>query len=81
MRHSTIVPWLPEGSIVTTPKNHQMYIVSEYGVADVYLKTMKDRIRAIIKIAHPDFRLGLKERICTTSLINEDDFDGYNMFE
>lgn len=81
VRHSTIVPWLPEGSIVTTPKNHQMYIVSEYGVADVYLKTMKDRIRAIIKIAHPDFRLGLKERICTTSLINEDDFDGYNMFE
>ncbi len=71
---SNVVPWLPEGSIVTTPKNYQMYIVSEYGVADVYLKTMPDRIRAIIKIAHPDFRDWLKEKICTTSLISEGDF-------
>lgn len=60
--HSNIVPWLPEGSIVTTPKNYQMYIVSEYGLADVYLKTIKDRIRALIKIAHPDFRMELKEK-------------------
>ncbi|MEG0940757.1 MAG: acetyl-CoA hydrolase/transferase C-terminal domain-containing protein [Oscillospiraceae bacterium] len=76
VQHSNIVPWLPEKSIVTTPKNYQMFIVSEYGVADVYLKTMKDRIRALIKIAHPDFRQELKEQICTTSLISERDFEG-----
>jgi len=80
VRHSSIVPWLPEGSIVTTPKNFQMYIVTEYGIADVYLKTMKDRIRAIIKIAHPDYRQELKDKILTTPLMFEDDFDGYELF-
>jgi len=78
--HTNIVPWLPEGSIVTTPKNYQMYIVSEYGVADVYLKTMRDRIKAIIKIAHPNFRQELKEKICTTSLIGEDDFESFELY-
>jgi len=78
--HSNIVPWLPEGSIVTTPKNYQMYIVSEYGLADVYLKTIPDRIRAIIRIAHPDFRQELKKKICTTSLIGENDFEGYDLY-
>ncbi len=79
-RRTNVVAWLPEGSIVTTAKNHQMYIVTEHGVADVYLKTMKDRIRAIIKIAHPDYRLELKEKICSTPLIGEDDFEGYDLF-
>ncbi len=78
---SNIVPWLPEGSIVTTPKNYQMYIVSEFGLADVYLKTIPDRIRAIIKIAHPDFREELKAKICTTPLIKEEDFEGLNLFD
>ena len=78
--HSNIVPWLPEGSIVSTPKNYQMYIVSEYGLADIYLKTVKDRIKALIKIAHPDFREELKAKICTTPLVGEDDFDGYELF-
>lgn len=76
---SNIVPWLPEGSIVTTPKNYQMYIVSEWGLADVFLKTTKDRIRALIKIAHPDFRNELKEKICTTPLISEADFEGVEL--
>ncbi len=71
---SNVVPWLPEGSIVTTQKNLVMYLVSEWGVADVYLKTLKDRIRAVIQIAHPSFRKELKEKICTTPLISEDDF-------
>ncbi|MEG1108923.1 MAG: acetyl-CoA hydrolase/transferase C-terminal domain-containing protein [Oscillospiraceae bacterium] len=73
--HSNVVPWLPEGSIVTTPKNFVMYLVSEWGVADVYLKSLKDRIRTIIEIAHPDFRAELKEKICSTPLISEEDFD------
>ena len=78
---SSVVPWLPEGSIVTTPKNFQMYIVTEFGIADVFLKTMKDRIRAIIKIAHPDYRQELKEKILTTPLMREDDFEGCNLFD
>ena len=79
--HSNIVPWLPEGCIVTTPKNYQMYIVTEHGLADVYLKTMPDRIRAMIRIAHPDYREELKQKILTTSLITEADFRGYEMFD
>ena len=78
---SNIVPWLPEGCIVTTPKNYVMYIVTEWGIADVYLKTYTDRIRSLIKTAHPDFREWLKEQILTTPLIEEMDFDGYDMFD
>ena len=78
---SNIVPWLPEGSIVSTLKNFVMYLVTEYGVADVFCKTLKDRIRAIIKIAHPDFRQELKDKINTSPLIGEDDWDGVDLFD
>ena len=75
---SNIVPWLPEGSIVSMLKNYVMFVVSEWGIADVYLKSYPDRIKALIKIAHPDFRAWLKEQILTTPLIEEDDFKGYD---
>lgn len=78
---SNIHPWLPEGCIVTTPKVFIMYLVTEYGVADVYLKSLPDRIKAILKIAHPDYREDLKEKILTTPLISADSFDGYDLFD
>lgn len=81
VRQSNVVPWLPEGVIVSMLKNYVMFLVSEHGVADVYLKTYVDRIKAIIKIAHPDFRESLKEKILTTPLIEEFDFQGYDMFD
>jgi acyl-CoA hydrolase len=80
-RHSNVHPWLPEGCIVTTPKQFVMYLVTEYGVADVFLKSLKDRIKAILKIAHPDYRQELKDKICTTPLIKEDDFVDYDLFD
>ena len=52
-----------------------MYVVTEHGIADVFLRTLKDRIKALIQIAHPDFRAELKEKICTTPLIAEEDFE------
>ena len=76
---SNIVPWLPEGSIVSMLKSYVMFIVSDYGVADVYLKTYTARIKAIIKIAHPEFRPWLKEKILTTTLIHERDFKDYDI--
>lgn len=79
--HSNIHPWLPEGSIVTTAKVFVMYLVTEYGVADVYLKSIPDRIKAILKIAHPDYREELKEKILTTPLISEHYFEGYDLFD
>lgn len=53
---SRIVPLLTEGSAVTTSRNDVHYIVTEFGVADLRGKTLKDRGRALINIAHPDFR-------------------------
>lgn len=78
---SNVVPWLPEGCIVSMLKNYIMFIVSEWGLADVYLKTYADRIKALIKIAHPDFRPWLKEKILTTPLVEEWDFKDYDMFD
>ena len=60
-------------------KNYVMFVVSEYGLADVYLKSYVDRIKALIKIAHPDFRQWLKDQILTTPLIEEWDFKDYDM--
>ena len=58
-----------------------MYIVTEYGLADVYLKTMPDRIRAMIRIAHPDYREELKQQILTTTLITDADFEDFDLFD
>ena len=73
--HSNIHAMLPEGSVVTTPRYIPQYIVTEYGVADVYLRSNKDRIKAIIPIAHPDFRQQLKEQAIALGLMGEEDFD------
>ena len=53
---SRISPLLPEGSGVTTTRNDVHYIVTEFGVADLYGKTIRQRARALIEIAHPNFR-------------------------
>lgn len=53
---SRIVPTIDENSAVTTTRNDVNYIVTEYGVAQLKGKTMKERARELIKIAHPDFR-------------------------
>lgn len=72
---SNIVAWLPEKCIVTMPKYLVMYVVSEYGVADVFLKTNKDRIRELIRIAHPDFRPQLREQIVSVGMITKEELD------
>lgn len=53
---SRIVPMLDEGAPVTTSRNDVDYIVTEYGIAHLKGKTNKGRARALINIAHPDFR-------------------------
>ncbi len=74
VQHSNIVSKLPAGSIVTTPRYLPQYIVTEYGVADVYLRTNKDRIKALVAIAHPDFKDQVKQEAIDLGLIFEDDF-------
>ena len=53
---STIVPTLPNGTPVTLHRSVTDYIVTEYGVAHLRGRTLKERTIALIKIAHPKFR-------------------------
>lgn len=53
---SRIVSVIDEGAAVTTSRNDVHYIVTEYGIADLKGKTLKERGKALISIAHPDFR-------------------------
>lgn len=55
-KFSKIVPFLDEGAAVTTSRNDVDYIVTEYGIAALKGKTLKERAKALIQIAHPDFR-------------------------
>ena len=57
---SKIVATLKPGAGVTTTRNDVHYVVTEYGVADLYGKTVRQRARALIDIAHPDFRAELQ---------------------
>ena len=57
---SKIVPLLDEGAAVTTSRNDVDYIVTEYGIAPLRGRTLKQRARNLIEIAHPDFRDALK---------------------
>ena len=51
-----IVPFLNPGAGVVTTRAHVRYIETEYGVADLYGKTIKQRVAELVKIAHPDHR-------------------------
>ena len=53
---SRIAPMLNHGAGVVTTRNHVRYVVTEYGVADLYGKTIRQRAAQLINIAHPDFR-------------------------
>jgi 4-hydroxybutyrate CoA-transferase len=53
---SRIVPMLYEGSGVVTTRNDVHYVVTEYGVARLHGKTIRERAKALINIAHPKFR-------------------------
>lgn len=53
---SRIVPMLKEGAGVVTTRNHVRYIVTEYGIADLYGKTIRQRAQLLISVAHPSFR-------------------------
>ncbi|MCU0259644.1 MAG: propionyl-CoA--succinate CoA transferase [Ilumatobacteraceae bacterium] len=58
---SRIVPRLAPGDAVTTPKNTVDRIVTEYGVAELRGRSIRERTRALIAIAHPDHRAALTE--------------------
>jgi acyl-CoA hydrolase len=58
---SRIVPLLPEGSVVSTPRHHTGVVITEYGAAELSGLTVRERAAALVAIAHPDFRPQLAE--------------------
>jgi acetyl-CoA hydrolase len=57
-----IAGMLKLGAGVVTSRNHVRYVVTEYGIADLYGKTIRERARQLINIAHPDFRADLENQ-------------------
>lgn len=53
---SRITSVLPPGAVITTPRTDVQYVVTEYGIADLKGKSIQERVKAMIGIAHPDFR-------------------------
>ncbi len=56
---SRIVPTLKMGAGVVTTRAHTHYVVTEYGVANLYGKTIKERVKSLVEIAHPNHRESL----------------------
>jgi 4-hydroxybutyrate CoA-transferase len=62
-RYSRIVPTLDHGAVVTVSRYDVQYIVTEYGVANLRGKSVKERAKELIAIAHPDFRKILNKEL------------------
>jgi acyl-CoA hydrolase len=58
---SRIVPFLKSGAGVVTTRAHVHYVVTEYGIAALYGKNLRQRAEALIEIAHPRHRDWLEE--------------------
>jgi acetyl-CoA hydrolase len=58
---SRIVAMLKPGAGVVTTRNHVHYVVTEHGIADLYGKSLRQRARALIAVAHPQFREELEK--------------------
>jgi acetyl-CoA hydrolase len=57
-----IAAMLKQGAGVVTSRNHVRYVVTEYGVADLYGRSIRQRAQALIGVAHPDFRADLEKQ-------------------
>ncbi len=68
-RRSRIVLNLTQGNVVTTPRSDIMFIVTEYGMVNLKGKSVAERAKALIGIAHPDFREGLERQAYEHRLI------------
>jgi len=59
---SRIVPYLTQGAGVTTTRGDVQYFITEYGIADLFGKTVRERVKEMIKISHPEFREELEKK-------------------
>jgi acyl-CoA hydrolase len=68
-RRSRVVLSLTPGNVVTTPRSDMMYVVTEYGIVNLKGRSVPERARAMISLAHPDFRDDLERDARTHGLI------------
>lgn len=67
---SKITPYLKQGASVTTTRAHVHYVATEYGVVNLFGKSLKQRAAALISIAHPDHR----------EILEKETFSRFKMF-
>jgi len=63
------VPTLSPGAEVTVPSQDIDTVVTEYGIADLKGLCVRDRAKALINIAHPDFRAQLKDEVMRLGIV------------
>jgi 4-hydroxybutyrate CoA-transferase len=68
-KYSRIVPSLDPGAVVTTSRCDIQYLVTEYGIANMRGKSVRERAEQLIAIAHPDFRKQLHTELNKTSIL------------
>jgi acyl-CoA hydrolase len=69
IRRSRIVLDLTPGNVVTTPRSDMMYVVTEFGMANLKGKSVPERAKAMISLGHPDFRDQLEREALEHGLI------------
>ena len=77
-RRSTITLDLPPGQVVTTPRSDVMFVVTEWGIARLHNRPIEDRVRAMIAIAHPDYRDDLRAQAAGATTSSQPDFSVRN---
>jgi acyl-CoA hydrolase len=68
-RESRIVATLTPGNVVTTPRTDVMYVVTEHGLVNLKGKSVAERAKALISLAHPDFREPLERAARENGLV------------
>ena len=71
-QESRIVPFIPEGAGITLNRGDVHYVVTEYGIAYIHGKNIRERAMDLIAIAHPKFRPWLIEEAKKNGLIYRD---------
>lgn len=69
--YTRIVPYLKEGAGVVTTRGHVHWVVTEYGIVDLFGKNLKQRAQALISISHPDQRETLERAYAERFLKNK----------
>ena len=69
LKKSRVVMGLTSGNVVTVPRSDMMYVVTEYGMVNLKGKSVADRAKAMISIAHPDYREQLEREARENRLI------------